>query len=115
MSVRRVIPRAAASAVFGIVAALVAPLVPFAPAAVAPVASAAPAGDSQVVAFVALGLGNGAVFALVGTRSTYEEVDCALKHRTETVHVGTYPSPAAEAADPPAQDSAGARAASGRR
>jgi hypothetical protein len=50
-------------------------------------------------------------FATFGPRSTYEEVDCKLKHRTETVYVGTYPSPAAEASDPPAQDSAGARAA----
>ena len=50
-------------------------------------------------------------FATSGPRNTYEEVDCKLKHRTETVYVGTYPSPAAEAPDPPAQDSAGARAA----
>jgi hypothetical protein len=50
-------------------------------------------------------------FSTSGARATYEEVDCELKHRTETVYVGTYPSPAAEAADPPAQDSAGARAA----
>ncbi|GAA3344313.1 hypothetical protein GCM10020358_47060 [Amorphoplanes nipponensis] len=50
-------------------------------------------------------------FATFGARSTYEEVDCKLKHRTETVYVGTYPSPAAEAPDPPAPDSAGARAA----
>ena len=59
MLVRRRSPRAAASAVFGIVAALVAPMLPFVPVAVTPVASAAPAGDSQVVAFVARGLGNG--------------------------------------------------------
>jgi hypothetical protein len=50
-------------------------------------------------------------FSTFGARATYEEVGCELKHRTETVYVGTYPSPAAEAADPPAQDSAGARAA----
>jgi hypothetical protein len=50
-------------------------------------------------------------FSAFGPRATYEEVDCGLKHRTETVYVGTFPSPAAEAADPPAQDSAGARAA----
>jgi len=50
-------------------------------------------------------------FATSGSRSTYEEVDCKLRHRTETVHVGRYRSPAAEASDPPAQDSAGARAA----
>jgi len=53
-------------------------------------------------------LGN---FATSGPRATYEEVDCKLRHRTETVYVGTYPSPAAEASDPPAEDSAGARAA----
>lgn len=53
-------------------------------------------------------LGN---FATYGARETYEEVDCKLRHRTETVYVGTYPNPAAEASDPPAQDSAGARAA----
>ncbi|AGZ46531.1 septum formation family protein [Actinoplanes friuliensis] len=50
-------------------------------------------------------------FSTFGARATYEEVDCKLKHRTETVYVGKYPSPAAEAADPPAPDSAGARAA----
>ena len=53
-------------------------------------------------------LGN---FATVGTRSTYDEVDCQLKHRTETVYVGTYPAPAADADEPPADGSAGARAA----
>jgi hypothetical protein len=50
-------------------------------------------------------------FALVGTRAAYEEVDCGLKHRTETVYVGTYENPAAEAAAPPANGSAGAGAA----
>jgi Septum formation len=50
-------------------------------------------------------------FSLVGTRTAYEEVDCDLKHRTETVFVGEYPDPAAEAAAPPAEGSAGARAA----
>jgi hypothetical protein len=53
-------------------------------------------------------LGN---FALVGTRATYDEVDCDLKHRTETVYVGTYPSPAADADEPPAEGSAGSRVA----
>jgi hypothetical protein len=53
-------------------------------------------------------LGN---FSLVGSRTTYDEVDCELKHRTETVYVGTYPSPAADADDPPAESSAGAREA----
>jgi len=50
-------------------------------------------------------------FSSFGARATYEEVDCKLKHRTETVYVGTYPSPAADAAEPPAQASAGAQAA----
>jgi len=50
-------------------------------------------------------------FNTTASRATYEEADCRLKHRTETVYVGTYPSPAAEASDPPASDSAGARAA----
>ena len=50
-------------------------------------------------------------FALVGARSTYEEVACGLQHRTETVYVGTYDSPAAEADEPPADGSAGARSA----
>ena len=50
-------------------------------------------------------------FATVGPRGTYEEVDCKLKHRTETVHVGRYPDPAAEADAPPAAGSAGAREA----
>jgi hypothetical protein len=48
-------------------------------------------------------------FTAIGTRSTYEEVGCDLKHRTETVYVGTYPSPAADADSPPADGSAGAR------
>jgi hypothetical protein len=50
-------------------------------------------------------------FSSFGPRATYEEVDCGLKHRTETVYVGTYRSPAAEAADPPAPGSAGVRTA----
>jgi len=50
-------------------------------------------------------------FAVVGTREIYEEVDCQLKHRTETVYVGTYEDPAAEAGAPPADGSAGAKAA----
>ena len=50
-------------------------------------------------------------FAAYGARATYEVVDCATKHRTETVFVGTYPSPAAEAPEPPVAGSAGARAA----
>jgi len=50
-------------------------------------------------------------FAPVGSRSTYEEVDCEQKHRTETVYVGDYPSPAADADSPPADNSAAAREA----
>ena len=53
------ISRVAASAVVGVVAALVAPLVPVGPHAAPPIVSAAPAGDGQVVAFVARGVGNG--------------------------------------------------------
>ncbi|ROP31555.1 septum formation family protein [Couchioplanes caeruleus] len=50
-------------------------------------------------------------FSQFGPRASYEEVDCQLVHRTETVHVGEYPSPAAEAPEPPANASAAARAA----
>jgi hypothetical protein len=50
-------------------------------------------------------------FNAVGARATYEEIDCKLRHRTETVYVGTYESPAADADEPPADGSAGARAA----
>jgi len=50
-------------------------------------------------------------YSPVGTRSAYEEVDCDLKHRTETVFVGEYPKPAAEASAPPSEGSAGSRAA----
>jgi hypothetical protein len=50
-------------------------------------------------------------FAQVGTRASYEAVDCKLRHRSETVYVGTYPDPAAEASAPPAEGSAGASAA----
>ena len=50
-------------------------------------------------------------FAQVGIRSSYEEVGCDLPHRAETVYVGSYPDPAAEASAPPAEGSAGARAA----
>ena len=54
---------------------------------------------------------HGANFNAVGARSTYEEIDCTLPHRTETVYVGTYDSPAADADDPPADGSAGAGSA----
>jgi hypothetical protein len=47
----------------------------------------------------------------VGARGTYEEIDCKLQHRTETVYVGTYASPASDADEPPADGSAGARQA----
>jgi hypothetical protein len=48
-------------------------------------------------------------FAAIGSRATYEEVDCEQKHRTETVYVGLYPAPAADADTPPADGSAAAR------
>jgi Septum formation len=50
-------------------------------------------------------------FAEAGPRSTYEEVDCGLNHRTETTYVGTFASPAADADAPPAPGSNGARVA----
>ncbi|GIF40544.1 putative regulator of septum formation [Actinoplanes xinjiangensis] len=50
-------------------------------------------------------------FAVSGPRSTYEETDCGVLHRTETVFVGEYSGPAADAAEPPSGASAGARAA----
>jgi hypothetical protein len=59
----------------------------------------------------AAGTCHGANFDPIGPRSTYEEIDCKLRHRTETVYVGAYDSPAADADEPPADGSAGARAA----
>ena len=53
-------------------------------------------------------LGN---YAPVGTRSTYDEVDCEQSHRTETVYVGRYAGPAAHSDLPPVDGSAAARAA----
>lgn len=50
-----------------------------------------------------------ASFAETVSRDAYEQVDCALQHRTETVYVGTYPSPAAAADHPPSKGSEGAR------
>ncbi|WIM96226.1 septum formation family protein [Actinoplanes oblitus] len=50
-------------------------------------------------------------FAATGPRATYEEVDCTVRHRTETVFVGTYTGTAADAEQPPSENSAGARAA----
>ncbi|MFC7535448.1 septum formation family protein [Actinoplanes sp. GCM10030250] len=50
-------------------------------------------------------------FAVAGPRSTYEEADCDVLHRTETVFVGEYPAPASDAPEPPGNASAGARAA----
>ena len=95
MLVRRRIPRAAASAVFGIFAALVAPLVPFVPVAVTPVASAAPAGDSQVVAFVARGLGNGHGRGLSQWGSYGRAVDGGQSWTQilDTYYGGTVPAP----------------------
>ena len=58
-----------------------------------------------------IGACHSANFNPVGPRGTYEEVDCSGKHRTETVFVGTYESPAADADVPPADGSAGARTA----
>jgi hypothetical protein len=52
-----------------------------------------------------------ASFVEMITREAYEDIDCALQHRTETVYVGTYPKVAAEAPQPPADGSAGAREA----
>ena len=59
----------------------------------------------------AAGTCHGANFTAIGARSTYEEIDCGLRHRTETAYVGTYESPAADADEPPAEGSAGARTA----
>jgi len=67
-------------------------------------AAPAPSGFTPVAGTCHLGN-----FAPVGTRVAYDEVDCALRHRTETVYVGTFPSPAADAAVPPIAGSAGAR------
>ncbi|BCJ43264.1 hypothetical protein GCM10010168_44270 [Actinoplanes ianthinogenes] len=50
-------------------------------------------------------------FAATGPRATYEEVDCSVQHRTETVYVGTYTGTAADAEQPPVETSSGARAA----
>ncbi|GAA2693234.1 MULTISPECIES: septum formation family protein [Actinoplanes] len=50
-------------------------------------------------------------FAATGPRATYEEVDCSVQHRTETVYVGTYTGSSADAEQPPAESSAAARAA----
>ena len=50
-------------------------------------------------------------FAGSGPRATYEEIDCDLSHRTETVHVGEHSEKAWDSAEPPAVTSAAARAA----
>jgi Septum formation len=52
-----------------------------------------------------------ASFTETGTRDTYDETDCAQRHRTETVYVGAYQGAAAQADAPPPDGSAGARAA----
>lgn len=54
---------------------------------------------------------HGGNFNPVGSRATYDEIDCNLRHRTETVYVGTYESPAADADEPPIDGSAGSKAA----
>jgi hypothetical protein len=59
----------------------------------------------------AAGTCHSANFNTVGARSAYEEIDCHLRHRTETVYVGAYDSPAADADEPPPEGSAGAKAA----
>ncbi|GIF07782.1 septum formation family protein [Actinoplanes siamensis] len=50
-------------------------------------------------------------FAATGPRATYEEVDCSVRHRTETTFVGTYTGEATDADQPPPESSAAARAA----
>ncbi|MEV6341745.1 septum formation family protein [Actinoplanes sp. NPDC051851] len=50
-------------------------------------------------------------FAVAGPRATYEEVDCGVRHRTETVYVGTYTGAASDGEQPPAETSAAARVA----
>ncbi|WP_433827571.1 septum formation family protein [Actinoplanes sp. CA-015351] len=50
-------------------------------------------------------------FAVSGPRSTYEEADCSVAHRTETVFIGEYTDAAAETETPPAGTTAGGRAA----
>lgn len=50
-------------------------------------------------------------FAVSGPRAAYEEVDCDVLHRTETVFVGEYTGAAADGAEPPENSSAGAREA----
>jgi hypothetical protein len=65
----------------------------------------APAGGFEPVT----GTCHSANFTAIGPRSTYEEIDCRLRHRTETVYVGMYESPAADAEEPPADGSAGAK------
>jgi hypothetical protein len=70
-------------------------------------AAMAPATGFEPVA----GTCHGAAFNPVGPRATYEEIDCGLRHRTETVYLGTYQAPANAADSPPADGSAGARAA----
>ncbi|WP_232050426.1 septum formation family protein [Actinoplanes sp. OR16] len=48
-------------------------------------------------------------FAVSGPRATYEEVDCTVLHRTETVFVGEYTGTAAETEAPPEGSSAGGK------
>ena len=51
-------------------------------------------------------LGN---YSPVGSRSTYDEVDCEQSHRTETVYVGRYTGPAGDSDVPPMDGSPAAR------
>ncbi|MEU4691724.1 septum formation family protein [Actinoplanes sp. NPDC023714] len=50
-------------------------------------------------------------FAVSGPRATYEEVDCTVLHRTETVFVGEYTGTAAESEAPPQGSSMAGREA----
>lgn len=50
-------------------------------------------------------------YSPTGSRSTYDEVDCESHHRTETVYVGRYTSPASDSEVPPVDGSAAAQAA----
>jgi Septum formation len=50
-------------------------------------------------------------FDPIGARGAYEEIGCDIQHRTETAYVGQYEAPAADADEPPAAGSAGAREA----
>ena len=57
------------------------------------------------------GVCHAAGYSNVGYLSSFESVDCSSKHRTETVHVGTFTGPAAGRAAPPPKGSHDLRAA----